>query len=104
MAGGSTEKPKPQRQCIGCGERHDKKDLIRIVLTPEGKLIADATGRAQGRGAYICPRPECLQLALKKKGLNRSFKRQFSQEETAAVTENFSRICASREGGGHDGT
>jgi predicted RNA-binding protein YlxR (DUF448 family) len=102
----TTGKKKPQRQCIGCGERHDKKDLIRIVQSPEGKLSADATGRSQGRGAYICPKPECLQKAVKKRGLNRAFKREIRPEELTAVTEDFSRICdqLAGTGGGNDGT
>ena len=50
----------PQRKCIGCNESKPKKELIRIVKTPEGEMLVDDTGRANGRGAYICNDPECL--------------------------------------------
>ena len=64
----------PQRQCIGCGEMKNKKEMIRILKTPEGEFTLDATGRKNGRGAYLCPSMECLKKAVKNKGLERSFK------------------------------
>lgn len=63
----------PMRQCVGCGEMKEKKTLIRIVRTPEGEIILDRTGRANGRGAYLCDNPACLQAARKKKALARAF-------------------------------
>lgn len=62
----------PLRQCIGCSERREKKDLIRIIRTPEEEIIVDFTGKKNGRGAYICNSVECLRLARKKKSLERS--------------------------------
>lgn len=50
----------PQRQCVGCREMKDKKALLRIVKTPEGEILLDSTGKKSGRGAYVCPDPECL--------------------------------------------
>ena len=70
----STGKKVPLRQCIGCGESKNKKEMIRILKTPEGEFILDATGRKNGRGAYLCPSKECLRKAIKGKGLERSFK------------------------------
>lgn len=64
----------PMRQCVGCGEMKEKKSLIRIVRTPEGEIILDRTGRANGRGAYLCDDPACLRLARKKKALARAFR------------------------------
>lgn len=64
----------PQRQCIGCGEMKSKKEMIRILKTPEGEFTVDATGRKNGRGAYICPCMDCLKKAVKGRGLERSFK------------------------------
>ena len=64
----------PLRQCIGCSEMKSKKDMIRVVKTPEGEFVLDATGRKNGRGAYICPSGDCLKKAIKSKGLERSFK------------------------------
>ncbi|MDO4284227.1 MAG: YlxR family protein [Eubacteriales bacterium] len=63
----------PMRQCIGCGEMKEKKSLVRIIRSPEGAISLDRTGRANGRGAYLCGDVRCLRLAEKKKALNRAF-------------------------------
>lgn len=63
----------PLRQCIGCGEMRSKKEMLRILKTEE-EIILDATGRKNGRGAYLCRSMECLKKARKAKGLDRSFK------------------------------
>lgn len=64
----------PLRQCIGCGEMKSKKEMIRIIKTGEGEILVDATGRKNGRGAYICPSMDCFRKAVKNRGLERSFK------------------------------
>lgn len=64
----------PIRKCVGCQERMEKRNLIRIVHSPEGEFSIDLTGKKPGRGAYICPNIECLEKAIKNKGLERSFK------------------------------
>lgn len=64
----------PLRQCIGCGQMKSKKEMIRVLKTAEGEILIDATGRKNGRGAYICPSKECLKKAVKSRGLDRSFK------------------------------
>lgn len=64
----------PLRQCIGCGEMKSKKEMIRVIKTPEGDIVIDVTGKKNGRGAYICPDKECLKKAIKSKGLERSLK------------------------------
>lgn len=64
----------PARKCIGCGESKDKKELVRIVRSKDGEISIDATGKKNGRGAYICKSAECLRKAVKSKGLERSFK------------------------------
>ncbi len=76
----SVKKKSPQRQCIGCNEMKNKKDLIRILKTAEGDIILDATGKKNGRGAYLCFNRECLERAVKGKGLERSFKMPVSAE------------------------
>ena len=53
----------PMRQCIGCGEMKSKKEMIRVLRTDEQGIILDTTGRKNGRGAYICPDPECMRKA-----------------------------------------
>lgn len=75
-----TNKKIPMRQCIGCGEMKAKKEMTRIIKTAEGEIKLDGTGRMNGRGAYICPRGECLQKAIKSKGLERSFKMPIPKE------------------------
>ena len=55
----------PQRQCVGCRTKRDKRDLLRIVKTPEGEIVLDATGKKSGRGAYICPSKSGLKKAIK---------------------------------------
>lgn len=64
----------PLRKCTGCQEMKNKKELIRIVRNDAGEISLDFTGKKPGRGAYICPSPECLEKAKKSKGLERSYK------------------------------
>ncbi|MCG0238017.1 MAG: YlxR family protein [Firmicutes bacterium] len=61
----------PLRRCVGCQEMRPKKELLRVVRTPEGEILVDPTGKKSGRGAYICRSPECLQAAIKGKRLER---------------------------------
>ena len=57
---------------VGCRTKRDKRDLLRIVKTPEGEIVLDATGKKSGRGVYVCPDPECLRKARKSRGLERA--------------------------------
>ena len=70
----------PLRQCIGCQEMKSKKEMIRVIKTAEDEIMWDATGRKNGRGAYLCPSMECLKKAVKGKGLERSFKMAIPKE------------------------
>ena len=70
----------PLRQCIGCGEMKSKKEMIRVIKTAEGEILLDATGRKNGRGAYLCPSMECLKTAVKGRGLERPFKMAIPKE------------------------
>ncbi len=70
----------PVRQCIGCGEKKSKKDLIRVVKTPENEFCLDTTGRMNGRGAYLCGDVQCLLKARKSHALERSFGMQIPGE------------------------
>jgi len=69
----TTPKKIPQRLCTGCGEMKPKKDLVRVVKPKEGDIDIDLTGRANGRGAYICRRLSCLQAARKARRFERAF-------------------------------
>ena len=75
----------PQRTCIGCNCQKNKNDLIRIVMNKEGSIFIDKTGKANGRGAYICDDSECLEKAIKSKRLERCF-------ETAIADELYSEL------------
>lgn len=59
------QKPPPMRLCLGCGAQRPKRELVRVVRTPEGEVRADPTGKLNGRGAYICPDQECLRKAMR---------------------------------------
>ena len=63
---------KPLRQCLGCREMKPKKELIRVVRSPEGEISLDFKGKASGRGAYVCPNGACLKKAVKAKALERA--------------------------------
>ncbi len=75
----------PMRRCTGCGEMKEKKSLIRIVRTPGGDIVLDRSGKANGRGAYLCDDPACLRRAQKKRSLQRSL-------DTAIPDEIFDEI------------
>ena len=70
----------PLRQCIGCQEMKSKKEMIRVIKTAEDEIMLDATGRKNGRGAYLCPSMECFKKAVKSKGVERSFKMAIPKE------------------------
>lgn len=78
MAGIKGVRPKkvPMRQCMGCGERKEKKDLIRIIRTPEEEIVLDKSGRKNGRGAYLCDNVECLRRAQKRRAMEKALNMQ----------------------------
>ena len=73
------QKKIPMRQCLGCREMKPKRELIRVVRSPEGEISLDFKGKAPGRGAYICPAPACLKQAIKDKALERAFSTQIPE-------------------------
>ena len=74
------QKKIPQRQCMGCRERKAKRELIRVVRSPEGEVSLDFGGKKNGRGAYICSNPECLKKAIRSKALDRSLEVTIPEE------------------------
>ena len=70
----------PKRTCIGCNQIKDKKELIRIVKNKENQIFVDKTGKANGRGAYLCDNIECLEKAIKTKKLERTFETQIEEK------------------------
>lgn len=87
-----TQKKLPLRQCIGCQEMKPKKELIRVLRTPEDEFTIDSTGKKNGRGAYICHSHECLEKAIKSKGLDRSFKTSIPKEVYDKLREEMKAI------------
>ena len=79
------QKKIPQRQCMGCRERKNKRDLIRVVRSPEGVVSLDFSGKAPGRGAYLCPNPDCLRRAIRSKALDRSLETQIPEDVYARL-------------------
>ena len=74
------QKKIPQRQCMGCRERRDKRELLRVVRGTDGMVSLDFSGKLNGRGAYVCPDPECLKKAQKAKSLDRSLEVPIPEE------------------------
>lgn len=82
----------PLRQCIGCGEMKSKKEMIRVLKTAEDEIVLDATGRKNGRGAYLCPSMDCFKKAVKNKGLERSFKTAIPKEVYETLEEEMEQL------------
>ena len=74
------QKKIPQRQCMGCRERKPKREMIRVVRGTDGNVSLDFGGKMNGRGAYLCPNPECLKKAIRSKALDRSLEVEIPQE------------------------
>ena len=87
-------KPKkvPQRQCVGCRTMKDKRELIRVVRSPEGDITLDATGKKSGRGAYVCPDGECLKKARKSRALERAFDTAIPPEVYEALEKEMEAV------------
>ena len=85
------QKKIPQRQCMGCRERKAKRDMIRVVRGTDGTVSLDFGGKMHGRGAYICPDPECLKKAIRSKALDRSL-------EVTIPEEVYNRLQKEMEG------
>ena len=76
----SGNKKVPMRQCVGCRDMKVKKEMIRVIKTAKGEIALDVTGKQNGRGAYLCGKQECLEQAMKSKGLERSLKQSIPED------------------------
>lgn len=88
------QKKIPQRQCMGCRERKAKRDMLRVVRQTDGTVSLDFGGKVNGRGAYVCPDPECLKKAQKSRALERCL-------ETDIPQEVYDRMIREMEGANH---
>ena len=86
------QKKIPQRQCMGCRERKAKREMIRVVRGTDGNVNLDFGGKMNGRGAYLCPNPDCLKKAIRSKALDRSL-------EVTIPEEVYNRLAKEMEGG-----
>ena len=89
------QKKIPMRQCVSCREMKAKKELVRVVRSPEGEISLDFRGKAPGRGAYVCPQAECLRRAIKSRALERGLDCQIPQEI-------YDQLLLRMEAGDHD--
>lgn len=89
------QKKIPMRQCLGCREMKPKKELIRVVRSPEGEISLDFRGKAPGRGAYICPDAQCLKRAIKARALEKAFSAQIPDTVYEKLNEEME--CAGSE-------
>ena len=92
-------KPKkiPMRMCVACHEMKPKKELQRVVRSPEGEVSIDPVGKKPGRGAYLCPNPDCLKKARKSKALERKFEAEVSAEVYDMLEKQFEAIASAAQ-------
>jgi len=84
----------PMRMCVGCREMFPKKDLTRVVRSPEGKISIDRKGKASGRGAYLCSDPACLEKAQRSRALERALEAKIDEDVFVTLRE---QLCAKDE-------
>ena len=89
----SAVKKTPMRKCIGCGEMKSKREMLRVLRTTENEIVLDATGRKNGRGAYLCRSQECFQKAEKSNGLERSLKVAIPKEVYQSLEKEIEKLA-----------
>lgn len=82
----------PLRKCVGCQEMKSKKELIRIVKTPDDEVMIDLTGKKSGRGAYLCGKRSCFQLAHKHRSLDKALKHKVSSDIYEQLEQEFIKV------------
>ncbi len=82
----------PMRMCVGCREMKPKKELLRVVRTPEGEILLDFTGKKSGRGAYVCQQEACLMRAIKQRQLDRSLETSIGPDVTEQLRATLANL------------
>lgn len=82
----------PTRTCMGCGESSDKRAFIRIVRTPDGHVEIDPTGKANGRGAYLCANPDCFETARKRRRVDSALRVRLEEDDYARLRRDFDAL------------
>ncbi len=85
---------KPIRTCLGCGQEADKRDLTRVVRSPEGDVAVDETGKANGRGAYVHPKAECFEAAARRHRFDAALRVNLKEEDVERIRRDFERLTA----------
>ncbi len=85
---------KPVRTCLGCGQEADKRDLVRVVRSPEGDVTVDATGKANGRGAYLHPRSECFEAAARRRRFDAALRVNLKEDDIERIRRDFEHLIA----------
>jgi len=88
----------PTRTCMGCATSSDKREFIRIVRTPEGHVEIDPTGKANGRGAYLCADPDCFEMARKRRRLDSALRVTLKDDDYTRLKREFDEILARTQG------
>lgn len=92
------ERKVPTRTCVGCGESSEKRGFIRIVRTPEGHVEVDPTGRANGRGAYLCAQPDCFENARRRRRIDSALRVKLQDDDYARLRRDFEELLARTQG------
>ena len=87
----------PERRCVACGQRAPKRELTRVVRTPQGTVQADATGKSSGRGAYLCSSSDCWEKGIRRGGLERGLKVSIDAQEKEILLDYYREQVAGRE-------
>ncbi|MCR5618317.1 MAG: YlxR family protein [Clostridiales bacterium] len=90
-------KKKPQRMCVSCKTRADKKDLLRVVLLQSGDIAYDPSGRLPGRGSYLCRKEECIMAELKAHRLSKGLRHQVDEDELKKIADMILKECRDSE-------
>lgn len=83
----------PMRMCVSCRERRSKKELLRVVLSDDGSVVYDPTGKAAGRGAYLCRNTSCIMAELKAHRLSRGLKHNVTDDELRTLADSILALC-----------
>jgi predicted RNA-binding protein YlxR (DUF448 family) len=84
----------PTRTCTGCRTSSDKRQFVRVVRTPEGHVELDPTGKANGRGAYLCASPDCFEVARKRRRLDAALRVSLQEDDYTRLRRDFDEFCA----------
>lgn len=85
---------KPVRTCLGCGQEADKRELVRVVRSPQGDVAVDPSGKANGRGAYLHPDPACFEKAARKRRLDAALRVNLREDDVDRIRRDFERLIA----------